>query len=66
MSDIEKILKKILEGRQISYHDAERILMRLGFQVSTNGSHHTFRKKDYALNISLKKDPNCWHINTKF
>ncbi len=55
MSGLEKIIQKIFDGCQVSYHDAERILLRLDFEISVKGSHHVFRKNGYPQNISLKK-----------
>ena len=33
MTKLEKLIDKILEGRDISYEEAERILMQLGFKL---------------------------------
>ncbi len=55
MSKIEKLIRKILDGRTISYQEAETLLKRLGFEVEVCGSHHVFRKKGYARNVSIKK-----------
>jgi len=55
MSKVDKLIQKILEGRQTSYEDAERILLFLGFDLEICSSHHIFRKKGYKSNISIKK-----------
>lgn len=55
MSKIEKLIQKIFDGRQISYDDAERVLLFLGFELDICSSHHIFRKKGYQKNISIKK-----------
>lgn len=55
MSKIEKLINKILRDSQISYEDAERILFYLGFDLDITGSHHIFRKPNYARTISLKR-----------
>ena len=55
MSKLDKLIQKILEGRQTSYEDAERILLFLGFSVKISSSHHVFRKDEYKHVISLKR-----------
>lgn len=55
MSIDEKIIKKILDGRKVSYKDAEKILLYLGFELKIKSSHHIFRKKGCIYNVSLKK-----------
>jgi len=55
MSKFDKLVKTILEGRSISYADAEKLLKKLGFELRTKGPHHVFGKEDYEKNISLKK-----------
>lgn len=55
MSSLDKIIKKIFDGSQISYNDAQRILFHFEFELSVKGSHHVFRKDGYEQNISLKK-----------
>jgi predicted RNA binding protein YcfA (HicA-like mRNA interferase family) len=55
MSAEEKLIQKILSARGISYKDAEKILLKLGFDVKITASHHIFRKKGYPTNVSLKR-----------
>lgn len=55
MSKLEKLIKKILDARNVSYKEAETLLQRLGFEVEISGSHHVFRKSGYKKNISLKR-----------
>ena len=55
VSSLEKLIKKILSGRAISYSEAERLLVNLGFKVKVTGSHHVFRKPGTSYNVSLKK-----------
>lgn len=55
MSSDEKLINKILSGRNISYKDAEKILFKLGFDLKVSASHHIFRKKGYNINVSLKR-----------
>lgn len=38
----------------ISYKDAEKILLNLGYTLTISPSHHIFRKKGF-ISISLKK-----------
>ena len=54
MSKIDKLISKILEGRTVSYNEAENLLKGLGFGLEVSGSHHVFRKKGYARNVSIK------------
>jgi predicted RNA binding protein YcfA (HicA-like mRNA interferase family) len=55
MSKFEKLVEKILNGKNISYQEAENVLLSLGFQLRTRGSHHNFRKQGYHKTISIKK-----------
>ena len=57
MGSLEKLIQKVLAGKKISYKDAERILLGLGFKVKITGSHHVFRKVGTHYNVSLKKRP---------
>ncbi len=55
MSKLQKLVQKILDGRDISYDEAEGLLLKMGFQLEIRGSHHIFRKKGYLRNISIKR-----------
>ena len=55
MSTVQKLIDQILEGRSVSYKDAEKLLLRLHFELSIRGSHHVFRKDGYHRTVSLKK-----------
>ncbi len=55
MSKLEKLIAKILNGSSVSYADAEKILLHLGFDLSISSSHHIFRKNNYVQTISIKK-----------
>ncbi len=57
MSKYEKLIKKVLDGQNISYKQAETLLLRLGFEVEICGSHHVFRKTGYPRNVSIKRRP---------
>ena len=54
---MQKLVQKILDGRDISYDEAEGLLLKMGFQLEIRGSHHIFRKKGYLRNISIKRRP---------
>ncbi len=55
MSKIEKLIQKILNGQSTSYEEAEKLLIRLGFDLNIRGSHHVFRKNGYLKTISIKR-----------
>ena len=57
MGALDKLIQKILDGKQISYKEAERVLLSIGFKAKVTGSHHVFRKAKTKHNISLKKRP---------
>jgi hypothetical protein len=54
LSKIEKLIEKIFVEGQVSYNDAERILLYLGFDLETSSSHYIFRKVHYVKTISIK------------
>jgi len=51
------LIQKILNGKNISYQDAENVLLSLGFQLKIRGSHHNFRKHQYHRTIAIKRRP---------
>lgn len=55
MSKIEKLILKIVNGKNVSYDEVENVLLNLGFQLKIRGSHHIFRKPQYPRTISIKK-----------
>lgn len=55
MTTREKLHQKIFSNSCVSYDDAEKILLSLGFKITIRGSHHVFRKAGFQQNISLKK-----------
>lgn len=57
MSKFEKLIQKILNGKNVSYDEAENLLLHLGFQLKIRGSHHSFRKPQYSRTISIKRRP---------
>ena len=65
MTRREKLIQKILCGRDISYKDAENILLNLGFELDISGSHHVFRKAGYQKTVCIKRRPQllAYQIN---
>jgi hypothetical protein len=55
MGKHDKLINEVFNGKKISYSDAEKILLRLHFELSVSGSHHIFRKDGYKRGISLKR-----------
>lgn len=55
MIKLEKLVAKILNGKNVSYDDAENLLLHLGFQLKIRASHHNFRKPQYHRTLSIKK-----------
>ncbi len=59
MSRIEKLISRILSGMSdanIAYRDLCQLLIHLGFDERTKGSHHIFRKSGVEEKINLQKD----------
>lgn len=65
MSKYDKLTSAILAGKKIAYHDAEKILLKLGFELLVTGSHHIFRKDGYQRSISLKKRTELLNYQVK-
>jgi len=55
VSKFDKLVKQILDGKPISYKEAETLLKKLDFDLRIRGSHHIFGKPNYERNVSLKK-----------
>lgn len=56
MSKFDKLRLKIKNKQDISYEEAEKVLLKVGFKVrSRGGSHHVFSKEGYEKTISIKK-----------
>lgn len=55
MSKAEKLIQKIVNGKNVSYQEAENVLLSLGFQLKISGSHHNFRKAGYTRTITIKR-----------
>ena len=61
MSRIEKLIFQILSGTSdanIAFKDLCGLLIHLGFEERTKGSHHVFRKTGIEEKINLQKDGN--------
>lgn len=61
MSRIEKLIFQILSGTSdanITFKDLCGLLIHLGFEERTKGSHHMFRKSGIEEKINLQKDGN--------
>jgi predicted RNA binding protein YcfA (HicA-like mRNA interferase family) len=61
MSKREKVLEKILSGRSdanIAFQDLCHLLLNLGFEMRTSGSHHIFRMSGVEEKMNLQKDGN--------
>lgn len=55
----DKTLLDILRGTadaNISFRDLRRLLLDLGFEERTRGSHHIFRKPDIEQKIVIQKE----------
>jgi predicted RNA binding protein YcfA (HicA-like mRNA interferase family) len=64
MSKLEKLIQKIFARQQVSYNDAEKILLGLGYELKTRGSHHVFRK-DGCRHVTIKNRPQLLQYQLK-
>ncbi|MBI2802121.1 MAG: type II toxin-antitoxin system HicA family toxin [Gammaproteobacteria bacterium] len=56
-----KLLRRILEGRSdanIDFSELRALLLYLGFEERTRGSHHIFRRADVEERINLQRQGN--------
>lgn len=61
MSRAEKLILQILGGTSdanIAFGDLCQLLIHLGFEERTRGSHHVFRRSGVEEKINLQKDGN--------
>ena len=61
MGKYEKLLEQILKGRadkNVAFDDLRNLLLRLGFEERTRGSHHIFRRAGVEEKINLQRDDN--------
>jgi hypothetical protein len=59
MSKINKLIVKILSGksdRNIKFADLCNLLIYIGFELRTKGSHHIFRLSGLKRMLNLQKD----------
>ena len=59
MSSHEKVLLQVLRGTSdanLSFDTLRQLLLRLGFEERTRGSHHVFRKAGVEEQINLQRD----------
>jgi hypothetical protein len=59
MGKFEKLLNQVLRGTpdaNIQFDDLRRLLLRLGFEERTRGSHHMFRRQGVEDKINLQRD----------
>jgi len=54
MSQFEKLIARIFSNTSVSYSEAEKILIYLGYQLRVTGSHHIFRKQG-CRTLSIKR-----------
>ena len=57
----EKLIQQILGGRadaNIGFNALCSLLLRFGFEMRTNGSHHIFRRPDIEEKVNLQRDGN--------
>lgn len=61
MSKFVKVLQQVLSGRSdtnVRFVDLCNLLLRMGFEMRTSGSHHVFRMAGVEEKINLQKDGN--------
>jgi hypothetical protein len=61
MSSINKLILKIIMGKSdnnIKFSDLCNLLVKLGFELRINGSHHIFRKEGINMKLNLERDGN--------
>lgn len=55
MTKRQKIIQKIKDKRDISFEEAENLLLSLGFKKKVKGSHNVFRKEGEIKHLTLTK-----------
>ena len=61
MGHFKRIFTQILTGKSdanISFNDLRNLLIHMGFEERTKGSHHIFRKSSIDEKIIIQKDQN--------
>ena len=54
-----KLIQRLLEGRSdanIAFSDLRGLLLHLGFEERTRGSHHVFRRTGVDEKVNLQRD----------
>ena len=58
MVNEQKLIAKILSGRSdanIAFNDLRALLLKLGFEERTRGSHHVFRKSGVSDLVNIQR-----------
>ena len=61
MGSVDKTLAAVLRGTSdanIGFDDLRRLLLRLGFEERTKGSHHMFWRPGIIDRVNLQRDGN--------
>ena len=61
MGKYDKLLLQILKGvsdANVPFDELCQLLLRLGFEERTRGSHHIFRKQGIEEKLTLQRDGN--------
>ena len=61
MGKFSRLISRILDGKSdanIAFGDLRRLLLVLGFQERTKGSHHIFRKEGVEERINVQQEGN--------
>lgn len=56
MTQLQKLIQKVFSDSAITYNEAEKLLLQLGYRLRITASHHIF-KKEAAKQIIIKKRP---------
>ena len=59
MGKYDKVLQQILRGSSdanVAFHDLRGLLLHLGFEERTRGSHHLFRKSGVSDRVNLQAE----------
>ncbi len=59
MGKRERVLSQIIDGRSdanVAFEDLCNLLLHLGFELRTRGSHHMFRKTGVVEKLNLQRD----------
>jgi predicted RNA binding protein YcfA (HicA-like mRNA interferase family) len=65
MTKRDKLIQKILQGKNISYAEAEKVLLSLGYElINQEGSHATYGKKgkNHITLVANKKEMKSYQV----